>query len=249
MIRSRPPGAANAAKSALAINYRPRRFRATFAVGLCVWLLSNAAAAQNLICASHALDSRDRDAVVAVARAAFGAGAELAPTEESYCRNLHSARAWFETTRHVGSEGALEWYFVSCMRERKRWVCEAPILARELEIYIPVSGRSRHFVINLDPETSVALVRTVLPQASAILFERQLTHPPACSPGPHDEQRWADNFGNRLKAEPTDDPIRLDARTENGALTFGLDLVIRFRPDPAASDTYSACWYIQIIVT
>jgi hypothetical protein len=221
---------------------------------LLTWALVPPVQAQVLRCQSQHLGKQDRSRVLALVRSVLGAEVNGFETE---CRNPGRALVWVSTPRHPATDGAVEWWTLSCNRRWYKWSCGSAERHLGLDFDAVVTGVTRHIKTEILGEVGIQRARE-LTTLSLQLLQDPTSAAPAHQCGPlaqpeKDAQAW-----EKLKAEyllkPGDEVIRADVfRDESG--TISIDLfegggpTVTFSADTVDGQPIVDCWGEWVVIT
>ena len=119
-----------------------------------VFFSATSAEAAELICKSTRLTKSDERAVIAVLRRSIGDLA-IDSYKSRFCKSFGSARAWFETARVPGDDGAFSHVSGSCSRGFMRWQCDVSKV-RSVDFVVDGTSDASVFIIPENMTSSAA---------------------------------------------------------------------------------------------
>jgi hypothetical protein len=212
----------------------------------------------NRLCDRRLLPQADTVSVLAAARTStHGKLTDLRVVDA--CITGVTTRAWLSTPKRKAPSGTREQWTLGCVRQqstwakRGGWLCDNPILTRELDARVTFRGKERTALISLDARAPI--------DTAASLVERALTFFDTAPPvplrcggngSPEEAADWKkrhDAFALAL------DESRFDASIESGpdgslsvrpVLYLGVEFPAAAATDPARA---GICWFEEVIVT
>jgi hypothetical protein len=207
-----------------------------------------------LICRSHYTDSGDRARLRNAMQQALPIGVSGEGTV-SVCRNRGSARAWLSTWSRPRSDGATEWWDVSCRRNARDWECETPVHRHLVWVYVELDGVLRRLEVSFDDATGLARARVLAVRAMQFIQDPASGPLPGCQAEPSADSRLAWEKMRRMYAlTAKDTAVALAVESnERGAVDVFTNggvggLALTFTDGSGRSPSNDVCWGEWVVV-